>query len=100
MVAPLVSSLSLLKMVELDISLAGYYKQIHIIIVFHLNILFKACGPRHRGLESGKPPPARGLRLVFLLHPAAAPLKVISRQTASFQSREPQPADRSGTCRH
>lgn len=52
MLAPLVSSLPLLKMVALDISLAGYYKQIHIIIVFHLNILFKACGPHHRGLES------------------------------------------------
>lgn len=40
MVAPLVSSLPLLKMVELDISLAGYYKQIHIINRFPFKYTF------------------------------------------------------------
>lgn len=40
----------------------------------------------------GESPSAGGLRLVFLLHLVAAQPKVISRQTASFQSQELQPS--------
>lgn len=43
------------------------------------------------GWNPGEPSSAGGLRLVFLLHLVAAQPKVISRQTASFQSQERQP---------